>query len=179
MKTRREIVDGIMLPIEEDARHPDRAYSTRERLDGSTFRIWCGWGDEGTDQVAIAKDIRVKLEERLSVAETFKTCGDFVDLNVRCCEDDHSFYPMYEMSVVPLPEGGFAWLCCAIDHALRPEWHAEQDRLFDQSEKGKILREFWPDMCDANGNRRPFTFEKIDNQMPFPWERSGAPKNSR
>ena len=172
MQTRKEIVDGIMLPIEEDARHPERSY------DDNGF--FCGWsqtldGVETRDQVAIAKDIRQKLEERLSVAETFKTCEDFAYLNVRCCEDDHSFYPMYEMSVVPLPEGGFAWLCCAIDHALRPEWHAEQERLFDQSERGKIFRELWPDMYVANGNSRPFTFEKIDENLPFPWER-GSPK---
>src|ERR1019366_10804843 len=69
VKTRQEIVDGIMLPIEENARHPERAYSIHERFDGTTFELWCGWGDEGTDQVAIAKDIRIKLEERISVAE--------------------------------------------------------------------------------------------------------------
>jgi len=152
VKTRQEIVDGIMLPIEEDASQPGRAYSTCERPDGSTFKIWCGWGHEGTDQVAAAEDIRMKLEERLSVADAFRTCEDFAHLKVKCHEDDHSFYPMYEMNVVPLPEGGYAWVCWTIDRAIRPEWHRERDRRFAQSEKGKIFRELFPEIYDADGN---------------------------
>ena len=171
MKTRREIVDGIMLPIEEAARHPERAYSTCERPDGSTYRVWCGWGDVGTDQVAAARHIRTKLEERLSVAETFRTCEDFAHLNVKCEEDDHCSYPMYDMNVVPLPEGGYAWVCWDIDHAIRPEWHREQGCLFGQTERGKLFKELFPEMYDADGSPRPFPFVKIHEELPFPWEK--------
>jgi len=34
-------------------------------------------------------------------------------------------------------------------------------------------------MYDANGNRLPFPFKKIDEELPFPWERNGAQKFPR
>ncbi len=74
---------------------------------------------------AITRYSRNQLEKRLPDVPTFKTCEDFKHLNAECCDSCHS-YAIYELEAVPLPEGGyFALVCCAIDRAIRPEWHAE------------------------------------------------------
>ena len=49
-----------------------------------------------------------------------KTCDDFRHLNAQCCQICHD-NPHYELSVIVLPEGGKAWVCDAVKHAIYPE----------------------------------------------------------
>lgn len=44
-------------------------------------------------------------------------CSDYSYLDVECCDTCHVLYPD-EASVVSLPSGAKAWLCCAYDRAL-------------------------------------------------------------
>jgi hypothetical protein len=48
-----------------------------------------------------------------------KTCADFADLGVTCCDSCHSFYAHEEMYLEDLPAEGKASICCAILRAIR------------------------------------------------------------
>jgi hypothetical protein len=100
-------------------------------------------GVEITNPAAIEKHARMRLEKRLPDVEAFKTCEDFGHLGAECCGSCHGSYEICEMEAVPLPGGGHAWVCCAVDRAIRPEWHAEQHRLFLESGRGKKLRKMY------------------------------------
>src|SRR5664280_3479681 len=54
-----------------------------------------------------------------------RTCADFSDLNIECCQTCHHFYPHYEMQLVDIESGGNAWICCAFSRALNPIRHAQ------------------------------------------------------
>jgi hypothetical protein len=47
-----------------------------------------------------------------------KTCDDFEDLGVACCNGCHYYHPETGMRLVTLPEGSKAWICCALRTAL-------------------------------------------------------------
>jgi hypothetical protein len=100
-------------------------------------------GVEITNPAAIEKHARMRLEKRLPDVEAFKTFEDFGHLGAECCGSCHGSYEICEMEAVPLPGGGHAWVCCAVDRAIRPEWHAEQHRLFLESGRGKKLRKMY------------------------------------
>ena len=71
----------------------------------------------GGGETAVAE-----LERRLPDGEDIKTCEDFKHLNTGCCGFCHGSHAASEMEVVPLPEGGHAWVCCTVDFAIRPEF---------------------------------------------------------
>ncbi len=58
------------------------------------------------------------LAERLPQGE-LKTCKDFNNFGVACCECCHRGYAHYDMSLEDLTDGGKAWLCCSVRGALR------------------------------------------------------------
>jgi hypothetical protein len=60
------------------------------------------------------------FDERLPDGD-IKTCEDFKHLRVECCETCHTFLPETEMYAEDLPEGGKAWICCAVRSELFPE----------------------------------------------------------
>ncbi len=59
------------------------------------------------------------LERRLSDGKIL-TCGAFRDLNVGCCDSCHSD-PLHGMTLLDLPDGSKAWVCCAVEVASSPE----------------------------------------------------------
>ena len=74
-----------------------------------------------------------------------RTCRDFSNLNVKCCDACHIFDPVFELSLVDLPSGGNAWLCCAMNAALVPKDATERTEIKGHnpfaaffSEQGKI-----------------------------------------
>jgi hypothetical protein len=71
------------------------------------------FNDEPDDEELIIAELQLILP-----ATDIKTCGDFKHLNVTCCEICHPFYPIYDMSVIELPGGDQAWVCCSVRSAL-------------------------------------------------------------
>lgn len=80
-------------------------------------------------------------EEKMQVAEileqkfrdlppdaNIRTCGDFSDLNVECCDPCHTYHP-HDLYLLELAEGTKAWICCAIGSSLFPEFHSEADQV--------------------------------------------------
>ena len=121
MTGRQELIERLMTEFFREPEHPSPSYE-RRGIVVSGVKI--------TNPEAIKQYTRRKLERRIPAVESLKTCEDFKHLNVNCSDCAcHSIYEIYDMQLVPLPEGGYAWVCCAIDHAIRPEWHAERDRL--------------------------------------------------
>jgi hypothetical protein len=70
------------------------------------------FNDEPDDEELIIAELQLILP-----ATDIKTCGDFKHLNVACCEICHAFYPIYDMSVIELPGGEHAWVCCSVRSA--------------------------------------------------------------
>jgi len=77
---------------------------------------------------------RATLNERLPEGDS-KTCADFADLSVTCCESCHTSHPMYDMYAVDLPTGDKGWICCTVRWALFPE-----TKLDENSPEMKKLR---------------------------------------
>jgi hypothetical protein len=71
------------------------------------------------------EDIATTFKERLPDGDV-KTCEDFKHLRVECCETCHTFLPETEMYLVELPEGGKAWICCAVRSELFPETKVDE-----------------------------------------------------
>lgn len=134
MTSRQEIIDTLMTEVE--------SYAMCPRPEFSDWSITVA-GVKITSPEAIARFERIRLERRLPAVATFKTCEDFKHLNPECCDSCHGPYEIYEMGVVPLPEGGYAWACCAMDRAIRPEWHAERNRRFFKTAKGKLVKKMF------------------------------------
>lgn len=171
MTGRRELIDRLMKEFFGHAEDPGPLYERPGIIVA---------GVEITNVEAIKKYTRMNLERRIPAVESLKTCEDFRHLNVKCSDCAcHSRYEIYDMNVVPLPEGGYAWVCCAIDHAIRPEWHTQRDLLSAQTERGRLLRRTFPQLYDEKGNRRPYPFEKIHEELPFGWETSESRKPPR
>ena len=81
------------------------------------------WADNGYSS-------EVVLEAALESAaddSNIRTCYDFSDLNVACCDICHHFDPANEMALINIESGGNAWICCALDRALNPETHARPE----------------------------------------------------
>ena len=131
MTRRQEIIDRLMTAVESDATCLRHEFSGDYSITIVGVKI--------SSPSAIAKFTRLQLERRLPSVDTFKTCEDFKHLNAQCCDSCHRPYEIYEMKAVPLPDGGYAWVCCALDRAIRPEWNAEQGRRFAKTAAGKLL----------------------------------------
>jgi hypothetical protein len=64
-----------------------------------------------------------------------RTCDDFADLCVGCCETCHCFDPHYELALIDIESGGNAWICCA----LNPLKHAEREKSFEYQEIQRLF----------------------------------------
>ncbi len=87
------------------------------------------------------------LLERLPDGVEIKTCSDFADLAVTCCERCHTLYAFYEMYLEDLPGEDKAWICCAISRALRGESVETDVAALDQLIRGDAPN---LDQSDAN-----------------------------
>ena len=70
--------------------------------------------DDSVDEEEV---IIAELDSR-SPDTNIQTCADFGQLDVDCCKSCHTFYPEYEMSVIPLPDGGTGWVCDPVKDAV-------------------------------------------------------------
>ena len=139
MTSRQAIIDTLMAELEADARCPRHECSGDYSITVAGVKI--------SSPSAIAKFTRLQLERRLPAVQAFKTCEDFRHLNAQCCDSCHGHYELYEMHVVPLPEADSAWVCCAHDRAIRPEWNADKNRRFAKTAVGKL----WNKMLEKKG----------------------------
>ena len=89
-----------------------------------------------------AEIVVVELGRRLPNDMDIKTCEDFRHLAVEC-DDCHSVYPHYDMSLIDLPNGGKAWVCDAVKWALRPEEESKVEGWSKDSAEAKLLREIF------------------------------------
>jgi hypothetical protein len=56
-----------------------------------------------------------------------KTCEDFRHLKAECCDTCHRMNPVWEMELKKLPDGGNAWVCCAVSRAIFPKSEQKDD----------------------------------------------------
>jgi hypothetical protein len=61
--------------------------------------------------------VTAELRRRLP-DQAFKTCSDFAFLPAKCCETCHTFYAHYDMELIQLQGGGWAWICCSVCDAI-------------------------------------------------------------
>jgi hypothetical protein len=59
-----------------------------------------------------------ELGRRLPDGTDIKTCEDFRQLGIKCCQTCHDFYPRYEMKLIDLPDGSKAWVCRAVEWTI-------------------------------------------------------------
>lgn len=89
----------------------------------------------------------VDLQERLPETD-IKTCEDFRQLNVTCCETCHAFYPHYEMSLIDLPDGAKAWVYDPVRWAIYPEQYQKLQEWKRNSPEGNLLTRIFGEDAD-------------------------------
>jgi len=104
--TKSEIIQQVLNDFRDDS---ERAYI----LEGSDV-----------DCEAIILSALEKSLQTVGPDTDIRTCEDFGHLNVACCKSCHGLYQHYEMSLVEIESAGNAWICCAVDQALRPTKYA-------------------------------------------------------
>lgn len=61
-----------------------------------------------------------KLLQDAPIETDIRVCADFTHLNVECCTNCHYFMFPYDMApVIKLKSGEYAWICCAIQGAIK------------------------------------------------------------
>jgi hypothetical protein len=112
--------EGVFPPSVMDCHYADKTEMTRAELivrsleemgllslsEQDAQKIWC-------IHILIAE-----LQRRLPDSEIV-TCGAFRDLKVGCCDVCHTD-PLHGMTLLDLPDGSTAWLCCAVEAASSP-----------------------------------------------------------
>ena len=97
------------------------------------------------DDADYEKVIVAAIEKSLRGVEQdteIRTCEDFLDLNVKCCECCHGIYQHFEVSLIEIESGGNAWVCCALDRSLNPMKHAGDPKLPENCTFDEMLAEF-------------------------------------
>jgi hypothetical protein len=99
--TKNEIITGVLKNLRDN--------STEEDLQSSTY------ADDQNDVISYLEAVLHDAEPNANI----RTCADFVDLNVQCCDTCHHFGFPYDMSpLAELKAGGHTWTCCSIEGAL-------------------------------------------------------------
>jgi hypothetical protein len=104
------------------------------------------------DDTDYEKTIVEAVEKSLQCADPqaeIRTCEDFRDLNVKCCEVCHGGYQYLEISLIEIESGGIAWICCALDRALNPMKHADDPKLPDNCTFDEMLAAYFKWREDA------------------------------
>jgi hypothetical protein len=137
---------GIFAPSVQDSDYGDNTEMTRDQIIEKTLREnhTLPLSEQDPGDAVTAEYIRVMTEQiqRRLPEGKFKTCGTFTDLNVACCGTCHVSYPDYDMELIELPEGGKAWVCCAIGRAIYPERHKQEMEHFRMT-----MGEQWEELC--------------------------------
>lgn len=150
MLERLLIVKDIYPPSVMDSHYYDTPEMTGGEIIEKTLRemgvlLPSGQCAKSSDEAGLLSDVITELQRRLPPDGNIKTCGAFKHLNTGCCYSCHAYRPHSKMSLIDLPDGGIAWVCCALDRAIYPERYAERMERFWNSPKGKLWREMFGD----------------------------------
>jgi hypothetical protein len=141
---------NIYPPSVQDSHYYDNAEMTRGEIIEKTLKemgvlLPSGQCAKSGDQADFLSGVITELQRRLPPGGKIKTCGAFRHLNIGCCDSCHTEYPRSKMSLIDLPGGGSAWVCCAMNRAIYPERYAERMERFWNSPQGKLWREKFGD----------------------------------
>ncbi len=146
-KTLREA--GIFPPSVQDSRYGDKAEMTREEIIGKTLKEMRLFSSseqvsQSSDEAGRLSSVVTELQCRLPYGN-IKTCGAFKHLNAACCDPCHTSCPHTDMSLIELPDGTKAWVCCAVEWAIYPERYAELMERSRNCPEGKLFKEMFGD----------------------------------
>jgi hypothetical protein len=146
-KTLREA--GIFPPSVQDSHYGDKAEMTREDIIEKTLREMSLFspseqGSQSGDEAGRLSAVIAELRRRLPDGN-IETCGSFRHLNAACCDPCHTSSPHTDMSLIDLPDGTKAWVCCAVEFAIYPERYAELMERSRNCPEGKLFIEMYGD----------------------------------
>jgi hypothetical protein len=139
MNTRNEIVDAIVAAYRAEV----GPQGTREYVNVDDGSVVMEVAEEYED--IIRKTVTDKLAN-LRPDEGVRTCEDFAHIGTACCESCHTGHPQHELDLINLESGGRAWICCALDRALNPWRHEEQNNSDNYREIERALEDFYEDL---------------------------------
>jgi len=144
-KTLREA--GIFPPSVQDSHYGDKAEITREEIIEKTLREMSLYSSSEAGSQSIHKAGRLSAiiaEVRRRLPDgNIKACGAFRHLNAACCDPCHTSCPHTDMSLIDLPDGTKAWVCCAVEWAIYPERYAELMERSRNCPEGKLFIEMY------------------------------------
>jgi hypothetical protein len=140
-KTLREA--GMFPPSVQDSHYGDKPEMTREEIVEKTLREMnlfssSEGGSQSSDEAGRLSTVIAELGRRLPDGN-IKTCGAFRHLNAACCDPCHTSSPHTDMSLIDLPDGTQAWVCCAVEYAIYPERYAELMERSRNCPEGKLF----------------------------------------
>jgi len=146
-KTLREA--GIFPPSVQDSHYGDKPEMTREQIIEKTLGEMSLFspsepGSQSSGEAGSLSAVIAELRRRLPDGN-IKTCGSFKHLNAACCDPCHTSCPHTDMSVIDLPDGTKAWVCCAVEYAIYPERYAELMERSRNCPEGKLFIEMYSD----------------------------------
>ena len=146
---------GVYPPSVLDPHYSDTPQMSRDEIIDKTLREMgraLPWEESALSQnitsglSIIIAGLRLRLPDG-----NIKTCGAFKHPNVGCCGPCHTARPHTDMNLIDLPEGGKAWVCCAVEWAIYPVRYAEfMERSRNRPEVKLFLGTF--DDADAKEN---------------------------
>jgi len=144
-KTLREA--GIFPPSVQDSHYGDKPEMTREQIIEKTLGEMSLFspsepGSQSSGEAGRLSAVIAELRRRLPDGN-IKTCGSFKHLNAACCDPCHTSCPHTDMSVIDLPDGAKAWVCCAVEYAIYPERYAELMERSRNCPEGKLFIEMF------------------------------------
>jgi hypothetical protein len=141
--------EDIYPPSVLDCHYSDTPEMTRTGIIEKTLKemgmlLPSGQYAKSSGQADFLSGVITELQRRLPPDPKIKTCGAFRHLNAGCCDSCHT-YSHYSMSLIELPDGSKAWVCCAMSRAMYPERYAERMERFRNTPKGKVILEMFGD----------------------------------
>ena len=146
-KTLREA--GIFPPSVQDSHYGDKAEMNREEIIEKTLgemslSSFSEQGSQSGNKAGHLSTVVAELQRRLPDGN-IKTCGAFRHLKAGCCDPCHTSCPHTDMSLIDLPDGTKAWVCCAVEYAIYPERYAELMERSRNCSEGKLFIEMFGD----------------------------------
>jgi hypothetical protein len=138
----------IYPPSVQDSHYYDTPEMTRTEIIEKTLKEMGMLSEQDAQSRDKDRDLSIvitELQRRLLPDGKIKTCGAFRHLNAGCCDPCHTYRPHYSMSMIELPDGSKAWVCCAMKRAIFPERYAKYQEWLRNSPEGKMRREIFGD----------------------------------
>ena len=120
---------GIFPPSVQDSHYGDKAEMTREEIVEKTLREMrlfssSEQGSQSCNKAGHLATVIAEVRRRLPDGN-IKTCGAFKHLKAGCCDPCHTLLAHTDMNLIDLPDGTKAWVCCAVEWAIYPEYYVE------------------------------------------------------